>query len=194
MSQEFDKVFKKLDKTVTDMHYRWKLYRDVFAGEKEDFELLNKYGSNFFYYTQFLMLDHMALSFSKLTDPNKQRDNENLSLKQLHVISSNEGKTELVSALKIQFDVLLKACSKFRLLRNKRIAHSDLNHELGEAEEPLPGLSRAYVENALSELRTYMNIVNNQCYSTTVGYEHTDGQARHGGRAIIHAFRKANNA
>ncbi len=102
-------------------------------------------------------MDNVALSFSKLADPNKQRSNENLSLKQLTVLANDSGDLELSQALKEKFEELLQSCEKFRKLRNKRIAHADLDHAMGGAKEPLPGISRQYVENALALLRDFMN-------------------------------------
>ncbi len=76
-------------------------------------------------------MDNVALSFSKLADPNKQRSNENLSLKQLTVLANDSGDLELSQALKEKFEELLQSCEKFRKLRNKRIAHADLDHAMG---------------------------------------------------------------
>lgn len=182
MDKDLDEVFEKLDYEVTDLHYRWLMYRDVYAVGPEQTELLNKYGANFFYCTQFLMLDYIALAFSKITDPNSQGKNENLSLKQFHVIYSDLGEGELVKILKEKFEELKGACSKFRELRNKRIAHADFNHALGLTEEPLPGISRAYVENALRLLSEYINIVNKHRTNSTTLYDQTienpDGSAK----------------
>jgi hypothetical protein len=171
MDKDLDEIFEKLDHEVTDLHYRWMMYRDVYAAGPEQTELLNKHGANFFYCAQFLMLDYIALAFSKITDPNSQGKNENLSLKQFHVIYSDLGEVELVKTLKEKFDELKETCSKFRKLRNKRIAHADLSHALNLAEEPLSGISRAYVENALRILRDYINIINKHRTNSTTLYD-----------------------
>lgn len=47
---EVQEIFKKLKNEATDMHYRWTLYREVFAGDSEQIKLLNNSGSSFFYY------------------------------------------------------------------------------------------------------------------------------------------------
>ncbi|MBY8083189.1 hypothetical protein KW484_18735 [Vibrio fluvialis] len=100
-------------------------------------ELLNKNGAYFFYIAQHLFMDNVALSFSKLTDPNKQGANENLSLKQLTVLANNSGDLKLAHTLKEKFEELLKSCEKFRKLRNKRIAHADLGHAMGPPGQSL---------------------------------------------------------
>lgn len=173
MDKYVDSIFEKIDYEVTDLHYRWIMYRDVFAADAEQTALLNRNGSNFFYCTQFLMLDYMALAFSKLTDPNKQGKNENLSLKQFHVTYSSHGEDELVQQLKEKFNELKGACESFRDLRNKRIAHADFDHSLNLVDEPLEGISREYVENSLKLLREYMNIINKHRSNTRTLYEQT---------------------
>ena len=100
MNEEFTKIFEKLTHAVTDLHYRWNIYREVYAEGPEAIDLLNRNGTNFFYYVQHLMLDQVALSFSKLTDPNRQGSNENLSLKQMIVYASDSNEPELAHALK----------------------------------------------------------------------------------------------
>lgn len=128
------------------------------------------------------MLDYIALAFSKITDPNTQGKNENLSLKQFHVIYSELGEERLVKSIKDKFEELKEACSKFRELRNKRIAHADLGHSLDLVEESLPGVSRAYVENSLRLLREYINIINKHRTNSTTLYDQTienpDGSAK----------------
>ncbi len=193
MTEEIEAIFKKLNSEVTDMHYRWNMYRDVYAGDAEQVALLNKSGSNFFYYVQHLMLDHMALGFSKLTDPNKQgRGNyENLSLKQIHVYASDLGDIELVAKLKKTFEELIGNCEIFRTLRNKRIAHASLDHAMGYSDKALPGISRKYVETALESLRKYMNIVELHYFNQGTAYQLIMESGQTGGAALISALRRA---
>ena len=191
MGKDIDSIFEKIDHEVTDLHFRWLMYRDVFAAGPEQTELLNRNGANFFYYVQFLMLDYMALAFSKLTDPNTQGKNENLSLKQFHVVYSDQGKLDLVQSLKKKFDELMDSCTRFRDLRNKRIAHADFNHALNLVEDPLPGISRAYTENALKLLREYMNLLNKERTNSTTLYEEVIENTSGSAKKLIAALSKA---
>lgn len=196
MKIEFDDLFKKICNQVTELHHRWKIYREIYALPQEDLNLLNTYGSNFFHYTQFLMLDNVALCFSKLTDPNSSGRGGtrlNLSLKQFHVYASDNGDAELVAQLKVKFESLIENCEKFRTLRNKKIAHADLLHSFGLAEEELPGISRAYVETALEILRDYMNTIQLHYKNSTTAYEYIVVKPMSGGDGVIAALRKAND-
>ena len=189
--EEFNILLDKLINVVTELHHRWKIYREVYASDPENFDLLNKFGPNFFHYAQYLMLDHIALAFSKLTDPNRQGNKENLSLKQVHVYASDRQDNQLVTDLKVRFELLVDNCQKFRLLRNKRIAHADLEHGLGRAREALPGLSRKYVEDALHLLREYINTVQLHYRNSQTLYTEIVVAPGSGGDGVIKALRIA---
>ncbi len=184
-------IFKRLKNEVNEIHFRWVVYRQVYAQGPKEIELLNKNGAYFFYIVQHLFMDNVALSFSKLTDPNKQRSNENLSLKQLTVLANDSGNLELAQILKEKFEELLNGCEKFRTLRNKRIAHADLEHAMGVAEEPLPGISRQYVEDALALLRDFMNTYELAVSGSQTLYDEIILDLGSGGDILLNTLRKA---
>ncbi|MEZ8782601.1 hypothetical protein AB6D77_08100 [Vibrio splendidus] len=183
-------IFKRLKDEVNEVHFRWVVYRQVYAQGPKEIELLNKNGAYFFYVAQHLFMDNVALSFSKLTDPNKQRSNENLSLKQLTVLANDSGDLELAKTLKKKFEELLKSCEKFRTLRNKRIAHADLHHAMGVAEELLPGISRKYVEDALVLLRDFMNTYELAVSQSQTLYDEIILDLGAGGDVLLGSLRK----
>ena len=197
-NQEFEKVFKRLSTEVTDMHYRWNLYREVFASGDDQIKLINQCGSNFFYIVQHMMIDQMSLSFSKLTDPNKSRIRgqfvENLSLKQIHEFLNQSNNHELLQKIKPLYDELECNCQNFRVLRNKRIAHGDLDHAMEASEQPLPSISHRYIEVALETLRNYMNMVDGSLFKNKTVYEHILMRSESGGRRLIEVLRKGINA
>ncbi|MCT7357544.1 hypothetical protein [Thalassolituus pacificus] len=182
---EFERIFKRLDEVVAELHYIWKEYRKVFTGRPEDVAILNQSGSNFLYIVQHSLLDQVALMFSKLTDRNKQRSDENLSLAQVNVYASDNGDLDLVKDLKELLDHLKEGCERFRVLRNKRIAHSDLNHELNIHETPLEGISMAYVEEALDRLDRFMNRAEGYYFNRTTAYGMTAGPVGAGGQRFM---------
>uniref|UniRef100_UPI001E4A4216 AbiU2 domain-containing protein n=2 Tax=Vibrionaceae TaxID=641 RepID=UPI001E4A4216 len=186
-----EEIYKVLSREVTELHYRWTVYREVYAQGEDVTKLLNENGASFFYFVDFLMLDHVALTFSKLTDPNRQGSNDNLSLKQLVVCANDQKNTLLAQELSSDFDTLKLACGKFRLLRNKRIAHADLIHSLGQAKEPLSGFSREYVEEALKLLRLYMNKFESKTFDKPIAYEYLVTPIGAGGSALIEALKLA---
>ena len=191
MDEKLKPIFEKLGDEVSELHYRWSIYEEVYAGDAAQTELLNRNGSNFFYYVQHLMLDNVALALSKLTDPSKQFKNENLSLKQIYDYVKASEEDELTSNIKEKLDEILKACEKFRELRNKRIAHGDLDHAMRKAEKSLPGISRDDVKKALSLLSEYMNMVDLHYNNSQTGYSLTKGPYGTGGKAVVEAIKKS---
>ena len=191
MDDRISEIFSKLKYEANALHVKWVLYRQVYASKPEDIELLNRHGSNIFYMFQMQTLDDVCLIFSKLTDPNRQGSNENLSLKQLIVYASDNSEPELAQNLKAKFDLLKDACEKFRLLRNKRIAHADLTHSLGVANEPLPGISREYIEKALELLRGLLNHVELHYRDTQTAYDMVIIPYSSDGNKLLKALRNA---
>ncbi|WP_336367946.1 AbiU2 domain-containing protein [Marinobacter sp. C2H3] len=185
-----NEILRRLSEVVTEIHYVWSLYREVYAGSAEQTALLNRNGSNFFYFNQQLTIDYIALMFAKLTDPNKQGRFENLSLKQLHSYANESGDNEFARELRSKFQELEAACEVFRVRRNKTIAHADLSHALNVNEEPLPGVSPDYIENALSKLRSYMTLAEEYFLESVTVYEATTGPMSAGGTALIAALER----
>jgi hypothetical protein len=70
-------------------------------------------------------------------------------------VKKGTGKKEK-SDLKNALHELLTKTQKIRDLRNKLIAHSDLNFKI-EKNEPLPGVSRAEIEDILQSIRDIFN-------------------------------------
>ena len=157
MNNQCRPLFDALKHEVTDLHLRWMIYRQLYATSETAIDLLNRSGSNVFYLLQFLLLDDCALRLSKLTDPPSQGRFENLSVRKLIDTLGESDENLLKGELKSLVEELNARCKKFRALRNKRIAHADLDHALQIAADPLPGISREDVERALESLRNTMN-------------------------------------
>lgn len=171
MNERCRKIFDTLKVEITDLHLRWVIYRQLYASSNEAVELLNASGSNVFYLLQFLLLDDCALKLSKLTDPPTQGKFENLSVHQLvNAIVDSDGafpRAEMEGILK----TLNARCEGFRTIRNKRIAHADLNHALRVVEEPLLGISREDVELALETVREAINCIESHYFQSETLYQ-----------------------
>lgn len=166
-------VFAALKTEIIDLHLRWIIYRQLFAASPEKIDLLNKSGSNVFFLLQHLLLDDCALRLSKLTDPAEQGKFANLSVLQLLECIAGADKEFPRDKVEALIGELTGRSEKFRKLRNKRIAHADLHHALKVAEEPLPGISREDVEQALKVLRQVMNAIELHYDNSQTLYEET---------------------
>jgi hypothetical protein len=166
-------LFDALSHETTDLHLRWIIYRQLYGSSEESVDLLNKSGSNVFYLLQLLTLDDVALRLSKLTDPAAQGKFSNLSVPALiEALKANDPNVP-EKAFSDAMTAFAETCDKFRLLRNKRIAHADLHHSLKITDSPLPGISRDDVERALSALRNVLNTIQSHYLGGITLYEET---------------------
>lgn len=152
------KLYSSLREETIDLHFRWKLYRHLYAGSNEDLFLLNSCAPSIFGILQSLLFGDCVLRICRITDPNSRGKYENLSVFRLAESISN------ISAEHLECDLpqLLKdmdtACSKMRDLRNRKIAHTDLKQALQIAAEPLPEIS---IEDINATLRLLSKFLNN---------------------------------
>lgn len=173
MDARYREIFAALKTEIVDLHLRWIIYRQLYGTSEEAVDVLNRSGSNVFFLLQQLLLDDCALRLSKLTDPADQGKVANLSVLQLLENISETDKDFPRREIEALIEALNARSEKFRKLRNKRIAHSDLGHALKVADDPLPGISREDVERALHALRHVMNAVEQHYDRSQTLYEET---------------------
>ena len=164
-------LYKSMDNEVTWIHAKWIVYRQIFAASEEKIELLNQSAPFFFSIVQQTFFEDTLLGISRLTDPAKSREEENRSLA---LFVSKLGKLDhqkLSAELSKDLKIIHECCKPFRKWRNKKIAHSDLNTALKVGPDPLPGISRAKIEEALKEIRNFMNRINGHFIDTHKVYE-----------------------
>ncbi len=174
-------VYDALRSEVTWLHGRWICYRQLYAESPKRIELLNESAGTFFYIIQDLLFDEVQVTLSKLTDPAKMGKHENLSLEQLQIRLQAHGDTMLAQQCRNTLDTLHSQCASFRLHRHKKLAHLDLSTALRTPAQPLPGVSRQMIEDALLTIRTYLNAIEMHYNESEWGYEdfimQSDGDA-----------------
>jgi len=154
MEVEIRKLFYRIHEESILLFYRWKIYRQLFAGGQENLNLLNQSGSNVFALLQGLIQENVFLTLCRLTDPEKTGSYENLSLRNLLRKAEAVFETNVRVDLRGKLDKLIEATDKLRIHRSKRIAHLDLMHAINP--ELLPTVQYAEVEEALSCLESVM--------------------------------------
>lgn len=176
-----DEIFQELKTEITWLHGRWIIYRQLFAHSEKRIDLLNECASAFFRIVQDVILDDVLVTLSKLTDPAHSRKHANLSLEQLQKRVEAQGEAQLVATLRKLLDDLHSKCQVIRLHRDKRLAHLDLTRAIQSASNPLPGISRQMIEDAIKLVREYMNTIEIHYTKSETGYEHfiisSDGDA-----------------
>ena len=185
MDEHLQKILKRIKQELKHIHYRWKLYRQMFGTNPYRIELINKTSSNVFIEFQWLVIDYIVMALSKLTDPARTRRDENLSFNYLIEKVRESGKEELANVLQGDLNELVNACTKFKKIRNKRVAHNDLVTALEEEGSPLPGVNRFEIEKALEHARNIMNEVEHYFYNSKTFYQEIILPLKNDGRSVL---------
>lgn len=182
-------IFESLSSEVVWLHLRWILYCQLYCTNPERIELLNNTAALFFQQLQQVLFQDLVLGLCRLTDPLKSVDKDNLVLQQLCQRLDESRYPTLSANLNQRLNHIKDKCAAFRKHRHRRIAHLDLGAKLNPTKNPLPTISKEMVENALKEIRDFMNEFEVSFKERTTVYEHfiatTDGDA------LMYALKKA---
>ena len=189
LPDELSALYESLNHEVTYLHAKWKIYRQVYAGGQEEIDVLNRTASFFFHVVHWALLEDTVLGISRLTDPPESFGNQNRCLALLVDRVNEQGLEDLHADLAQDFEEINGLVEPFRIWRNKRIAHSDLTTALKLSGEPLPGISRASIEEALTSIRKFMNRANLYFFDSETLYEHF--QTSTGGDRLLQLLDKA---
>ena len=189
---ELEPFYESLNKEVTYLHAKWKVYRQVYAGDQAEIDLLNRTASFFFQVVHWALLDETVLGVTRLTDPPETSGNENRCLALLVSRVGELGLADLSAGLAQDLEKINGLVEPFRVWRNKRIAHSDLTTALKLSDEPLPGISRESIEEALAAVRKFMNRANLHFFNSETLYEHF--QTSTGGDSLVKLLERADRS
>jgi hypothetical protein len=123
-------------------------------------------------------MNDVQLTLSKLADPASTFGRQNLTLESLvedvHQINAKLG-TDLEGSLATYRQI----CGKVKHRHNKQLAHYDLATLMTARSTPTPGPSRQEIEDALGELRNFMNALQRPFTDAVTAYSEfvltTDG-------------------
>lgn len=134
-------LFDKLCEISTLLYTFESLYAD-----KQTVEWMNKHAAAFFAQHQILLVDKLFLELAKLFDPASQgkgeRKLQNLSLPQLMQVSCLD--PDEVLRVEEQFALAKNALGRIPQLRNKVLAHNDLDHSGKLVSESLETMKNAF--------------------------------------------------
>jgi len=181
MPSQIAEVFQELEGEIQWLYARWIIYRQLFASSERRIDLLNESASVFFYIVQDVLLGEVQVALSKLTDSARSGKDDNLSLEQLQSRVEVQCEQKLAATLRKLLDDLLAKCQCIRLHRNKRLAHFDLKTAIQSTSNPLPGVSRQTIQEALNLVCEYMNTIERHYTQPETSYEnfimHSDANA-----------------
>lgn len=168
MGQDLGELVAALYHRVAWLHVRWALYRQLFAKTDRRIELLNDTAALLFSVVQQTLFNDVVLNLARLTD-RPRTPKENLTLQRIADHVSDPGLHLKVSQLT---QAAVDGCKGIRDRRNRQLAHDDLALALATSTDPVPGISRADIESALSAVREMLNALQLHYCQSTVGYEY----------------------
>ena len=180
---DIEEIFEELKNEISLLHAKWKIYRQLFGYSERRIELLNACASTCFRIIKDALLGEIQITLCKLTDPASSRKDENLSLEQLQKrFEAQKEDKNFVNNLQMLLNDIKNKCRDIRVRRHKQLAHLDLVTTLQSDLNPLPGISRQMIEEALELIREYMNTIQGHFMGSETGYEHflmkaSDGEA-----------------
>lgn len=149
MGDSLGSQFSALWQELSNIHVEWQEYVVLFGTSPERIELLNKAAPAFFHMIQERFWDVTLLSISRFTDPSMMAGRANLTVTSLPALISD---TELKAKVQSLVDIAKEKTAFCRKLRNRRIAHNDLQLALDATAASLPEASRHLVNEALKSL------------------------------------------
>lgn len=162
-------TFHALYEEVTSLHMKWGEFKKLYAHSPQEIDLLNQIAPFFFRVVQDIMWDDIVLHIARLADPAVSVGKSNLALRSLPPLIPDRCLAAKVDRL-VQ-DALSK--SEFaRQLRNRRLAHRDLDLVLDRKAQSLPRGTRKQVEDALAAVGSVMNAVYSHYLKSTVAFDY----------------------
>lgn len=185
MGPELGEVYFGLYRSIVELHIVWQQYRELFASGNDVIKILNNGTGLFFKIVQDELWDSVLLRISRLVDPDKQRNNENLCLRSI---------IKLIDDLELK-SRYMKSCDEVKELavnmlehRNKRIAHFDISNLSKHNSTTLAGVSRQDIEEILEKIRFTLNLINKHFHDAETMYQHFAAET--GARRLIGKLRR----
>ncbi len=180
MGQELGVLYSVLWQEVVSLHNRWNQFFYLFAELPARVEVLNETAPFFFREVQDGLFELIILHIARLTDPPKSGVKRNASIQGLAPLVSPELRTTLNDRVSSS----LELCEFCRDIRNRRLAHCDLDLRINKMATPLPSPPCGQIQDALDSLASVIDCVSNHYTQSTTAFNHVpDGR---GADALLH--------
>lgn len=181
-------IFEGLWQEAVSLHAHWELYLDLF-GDPDKIHLLNDTVPSVFQLIEENLCANITVSIGRLTDPSKTRKKDNLSLARLVESLHTHCKTEFANASEMRLAAIKAVCEPINAHRNRRVAHNDLETVINYHDNPLPGIGRDRIANALTMIADLMNSIQLHFEEGETAYDH--GIQRGTGKDLIYLLEQA---
>lgn len=173
ISPDLAATYGELQDELCQTVFRWQMFRQLYATNKERIELMEATSPAFFQELEYLLLDGTIIHICRMTDPPTQRGGkfENLVIDQLR-LALDENKHGALAAMMDQASVKVQAdCKDLREHRNKRVAHFDKPTMLGPPDAVLPGIRLKTFDSALDSIGHYLNLFREEFYGSPMYFK-----------------------
>jgi hypothetical protein len=182
-SSEALQMLDDLRHQVSWLYLRWRFFRALFVANKEHVDLLNHCAPVFFGDLWRILLDDVTIALARLVD----RRREVVSLDRLHGLITTANSESESQLLKEQLSRVSEACRAIVDRRCSVVAHR--NREVAYGDKVISSVSPRLVEEALFEVRRFMNLVETGLGRPETRYEAIC--AAFGSEDLITALKKA---
>ena len=164
-------LFHELLTNVAHLHLNWKNYRSLFGTSPERIDLLKWVASTFFGLLDGILLHDVVLAIARLTDLPRTAGKDNASFGRLLEMLTPHIDADLTDELRSELDDLQAHREPIRQMRNRLLAHDDLATALRYHPDPLPGISRAYIEEILERVRSFLGNIEEHFLGSRISHE-----------------------
>ena len=153
MGSELGPLCHELVGELDLLRQKWGEFQVLFEKGPERIELLKEVASQFFGFMHNLLYEDAIMHICRLTDPPATMGHKNLTLMRLA-----ESIPDPVLNAQVQNDAeeVRKKCEFARKLRDKRLAHTDLESLRNPSLSPLPNVTSKNIEEALRSMRALL--------------------------------------
>lgn len=183
------KLFHQLLTDVTILHLNWQNYRTLYGTSSERIDLLNWAAPLFFALLDGILLHDIIMAIARLTDPSKTGRHQNASLENLLNKLVPSLQSNLAHQWRSELKDLNAHCALIRKIRDRIIAHNDLGTALQYDPDPLPGISRAYIESVLEKIRKFIGDIEEHFRGIRTSHYHVF--TCNDGESLIYALESA---
>ena len=161
-------IYKELEDDLCQTEFRWQVFRQLYATNKERIDLMESVACGFFREVESLLIDGVFLHICRMTDPSSQGKHENLVLEQ--IVNGLDAATHgpLIAKMQMGLADIKTKTAAIHVHRNKRIAHFDKPTMLGPPDAVLPGVSLNAIEAALTAIGDFLNLFRMEFFGDTM--------------------------
>lgn len=157
-------IFTELCEDVRALRSKWDFYLGVFSQE-ENTALLSELARASFLMIEESLRTDLTMTICRLGDPSQSLGHDNISLQAL--IDRLDNPSNVIELLK-DFQA---ACEPVKNIRNKMVAHNDLDSKLGVQTSPLLKVERKQIDRIVQLAEEVLNAVLERYISSELRFE-----------------------